>query len=832
MKQKRSKEADAKEAASTHDARLLRPPHDVFVNGVMRIAASQGFEAPGEPVHYGSHIRLMNMHAGQYLCAKETTSGTAAIGGDRDTRNGYSGKSSSSIIQLVSPEEMRSCDNTKACIFRVMPRYENLRAEGDRVMFEDLIVISHFSGRCLYRAASDRRVVMSDNPVQRTALRLYPFLHYRPYTEHALRAGMVVQFYHKVVNAFMTVDCMQRKQQRQPHHHHRGDTGGTRGLSRVSMMDMVTGSANLYEAAQHKEYRLKAVVRFSTLIDKCGGFWRLETLPLHSDTTQRRVTGIIRPGSRLRLRHVLYDKYLALKPGDRSEGNRNFQVALLDCPVQPMGSMTAAESSSASDSVLHLAEFEVHLLHNARPQQADNSADSSPAIVELGANLRLRHVVSGSYLTVGLDENESQYVFQCSGRDYDKDVYQVLPVKDAELATVATARLMKSILDELLVAMINRSHDHDTRMMRATAVLQSLVSDAAEGFLSRRCAPEDAADVSATREDSCDSFRRAQNIADELGYVLLLLQIADQACSRALLAQAQLANATAGEVPLVPQSSAMVPSLSEVENDLARTAYMVLGTLISGNRDVVESVVEAGGVQVMLRHLDIPTRGADDWTPPLLQLVDASYAGAEQPVALITEEDLTLLLDRITAQLVAGQVPSKFIYQFLARVCCPGRGSSGGASIVGGSEQPVNCKMQSMICNHILGSNPQRESPFWSLMVYRTFIDEADEKEQQPPPPLQKQQMQESMKSSYGSKKSSSIGGFGGGRRDLDRQESSSYSIYKSRSYLTPRFAELMYQNTGRSQQRRLLISTTPYGQIRPSGALMMQLLTLTCFRR
>ena len=361
--------------------RFVRPPHDLFVNGIMQIAPGEGFEAAGEPVFYGSHVKLVNVRSGQFLCLRE-----------------------SNVLELVSPVEVRALQS-KECSFKINPRY-TLRSEGEHVAYEDLIILSHFSGRDLY-CASESRVVLSENSAQKTALRLSPFRSYAPHAEDALKAGSIIQFYHKVQNAFMTID-------------------------------MTSLGADIEKI--RPTYEVKAVVRFSTIIDKSCGFWRLETVPTGESGKPYRVDGNIRVGSRIRLRHVLYDKYLLIKE-QKTAKTITFHVEL-DCFDEDREEYENASSSSAVDlhpnrakkvkqqqkfaksrvdSMLQAAEFEVLLLDGG-----DGAGSDAGRTITVGANIRLRHVQTQRYLTVVLDDEENSQVFSSSATDFDKDVYQVM----------------------------------------------------------------------------------------------------------------------------------------------------------------------------------------------------------------------------------------------------------------------------------------------------------------------------------------------------------------------------------------------------------------------
>ena len=261
--------------------RFVLPPQDLFVNGIMQIAPGEGFEAAGEPVFYGSNVKLVNMRSGQFLCLRD-----------------------SNVLELVSPAEMRLL-HSKECSFKINPRY-TLHSEGEHVAYEDLITLSHFSGKTSTAPVS-HVFVMSENSSRKTALRLSPFRSYAPRDDDqphdVLKAGSIIQFYHKVQKSFLTVDMTYV------------DKNSNYGEGEGGKEEAGGGGGGGVQNVYHLQpiYEVKAVLRFSTIIDKSCGFWRLETVPTGESGKPYRVDGNIRVGSRIRLRHVLYDKYLLVK---------------------------------------------------------------------------------------------------------------------------------------------------------------------------------------------------------------------------------------------------------------------------------------------------------------------------------------------------------------------------------------------------------------------------------------------------------------------------------------------------------------------------------------
>ena len=358
-------------------------------------------------------------------------------------------------------------------------------------------------------------------------------------------------------------------------------------------------------------------------------------------------------------------------------------------------------------------------------------------------------------------------------------------------------KLMKKSLEQLLRRICRQPHDRNARMQQAITALLALISDDSvspghTGFLTDYDPDGDGPLKS--------SFVKNQNIANELGYVPLLLSFATEACRNA-------------------------PSMSDAEDELAAAAYAVLGVLVKGNRDVAESVVESGGVNIMLKHLTWHRSPNSTWKPPLLELVDASYAASDdyaKPVDVLTEADLVFLLDEVSADLAMGCVPNSFTYQFLARVCRP------GGSLLRGKRDAdfINHKMQTMICRHILGTPVALSgsssgggaasaggsggfgggisSPFWSLMAYRTFVDEMD------PLPLDDEH-EEAVEEELlfdKDKISKGVSFYGSHRpvRSIRSFKSVGEAVSGDKTDERPALP-----------RRRLLVSTTPYGQIRPS---------------
>ena len=162
-----------------------------------------------------------------------------------------------------------------------------------------------------------------------------------------------------------------------------------------------------------------------------------------------------------------------------------------------------------------------------------------------------------------------------------------------EVETVFEGKLMKRYLEELLDLISVQRHERDTRIKQAVAGLRSLISPDSNrgmgGFLSK-LGLADGGNFTCSRVQDA-SVTKTQNTANELGYVPLLLDFACEACKHA-------------------------PSMSEAENELAGASYAVLGVLINQNREVVESVVESGGVRDMLRHLTSFHGPNTTWVPP------------------------------------------------------------------------------------------------------------------------------------------------------------------------------------------------------------------------
>jgi hypothetical protein len=159
------------------------------------------------------------------------------------------------------------------------------------------------------------------------------------------------------------------------------------------------------------------------------------------------------------------------------------------------------------------------------------------------------------------------------------------------------------------------------------------------------------------------------------------------------------------------------------EMKLGRTAYSVLGRMVSKNVGSVYAIVKCGGVSRMIDHL-ISLDSSCDWTPPLLELVDTLYTerskDVEEYLNVLTATDIEKLLDAVYYSLFAGEVPDEYYYRLLARICKPGNG------LISTSQETefVNRNMQLLVCQHVLGSphSHHHKSPFWSMMTYRTVL--------------------------------------------------------------------------------------------------------------
>lgn len=149
------------------------PPIDFFTANIFQVIAGFGFEAAGEPVRYGSQIKLRLKATGEVLTAR----------GD------------SNLLQLINNIDYEKTSN-KECNFRIKTRFDT-RAEGEVVYFHDLITLSDYINRSVYCTSSTRVIMVRQPSFQVTGFYLSLYGLHREVAGKALIGGDVLQLYHR-----------------------------------------------------------------------------------------------------------------------------------------------------------------------------------------------------------------------------------------------------------------------------------------------------------------------------------------------------------------------------------------------------------------------------------------------------------------------------------------------------------------------------------------------------------------------------------------------------------------------------------------------------------
>ncbi|RYH29397.1 hypothetical protein EON65_08620 [archaeon] len=184
-KKSEHEEADARylgvSAIKEYNGQKKLPDH-FFMQNVFQIAYGVGFEAPGQFVRYGSHIRLVLKSTKEFLHANRQ----------------------SDLLELTSSRS--EVTHLKECTFKIFPRYQ-VRTDGEYVYYKDLIVLQDLLGRDVY-CTSAKTVTLNSNPQQKTGFKLVKFLSYELATNPYLTGGSTVQLYHKEESCFIIASNM------------------------------------------------------------------------------------------------------------------------------------------------------------------------------------------------------------------------------------------------------------------------------------------------------------------------------------------------------------------------------------------------------------------------------------------------------------------------------------------------------------------------------------------------------------------------------------------------------------------------------------------------
>jgi hypothetical protein len=156
----------------------IHPPEQFYQANIFQVIPGFGFEAAGEPVKFGSQIKLRLKTTGEVLRSSER----------------------SNMLQLMTSQEYEH-NSGKECNFRIGPRYET-RAEGDLVYFHDLVVLRDFMDRSVY-CTSSTKVIVAKSAFQVTGFYLSQYVPNQDVLRHCIVAGDVIQLYHKEERCFV-----------------------------------------------------------------------------------------------------------------------------------------------------------------------------------------------------------------------------------------------------------------------------------------------------------------------------------------------------------------------------------------------------------------------------------------------------------------------------------------------------------------------------------------------------------------------------------------------------------------------------------------------------
>ena len=156
---------------------------------IFKIDTGVGYESAGEPVRYGSTIRLILRKTEEYIVSVASQFQTL-------------GKESSSVLEL---HDLKDSIPTNASNFTVLPSYKT-KSEGEIIYYRDLIVLHDIHGKFLHadlRSERDSHVTASST--FRTFFRVLSFLSAEDTYHGYLKAGDLLRFYHRHGDSYLSV---------------------------------------------------------------------------------------------------------------------------------------------------------------------------------------------------------------------------------------------------------------------------------------------------------------------------------------------------------------------------------------------------------------------------------------------------------------------------------------------------------------------------------------------------------------------------------------------------------------------------------------------------
>jgi hypothetical protein len=606
---------------------IFQAPSNFFLNSIFGIVAGVGFEAEGEPVYYGSQVKLALTSTREYLFA------------------GFE------QIDFMRKEEFEK-HRLKECNFKIRPRH-GVRSDGEKVFYNDLIVLVDYKGRELL-PLSKSKIVLRTNVQHNHGLRIGLYLSSHDISPTAVEAGDVVQLFHKVGSSYL--------------------------VASPTVEDFRQVNLAAHPVVDKK------------FLENSVSLWQIESVPYGE--RRLKVDGTVYQRTAFRLRHIMSDKLLRYQDG---------AFALIE--YSELEKLPCKDNDDPT-----LFEFRVNLdaLHE------EETLGFSNLRITFESFVRIFHIASQSYVILRKDAKSSVKKFSTAQSSFDRDVFQIFPVSSKLLEIVLTAKRLKlgmSLILEKLNLPNQPKFERIALLQMASKFFALCVGE--NSFLAKQeqskssNAPSASVGVEDTPEIDLEVRSVSHLIANEFGFVEVLLQIAQKGF------QSTGNNTNA--------------KLSEAEELLAKSAYTGLATLLKMDSSSVHAVIKCGGVLQMIRHFLI-VHPQLKWNPPLMEYADAvsqESISTNTNILVFNEEEIKLLLDKVYSQLIAGEVPTTFTYRLLAKACY------GNANLFTNrlNGMNINKRMQMMIAEQLMGSPHSTvvTPPHWSMMFYRTILEELPE---------------------------------------------------------------------------------------------------------
>lgn len=433
------------------------------------------------------------------------------------------------------------------------------------------------------------------------------------------------------------------------------------------------------------------------VLTNASSYWLIEIV---KDIGSRSVLtkGIVSNSKVLRLKHLVTSKYLS---------------------VNETGGVCLEEGQTESN----LFELRLNFDHNSPVFRDFLESATIPA----GANVRIFHVQSKSYLILARDLRTNDMAFTLSKSSYDKDVYQAIAIEPGLVDIVQTGKKLYHGVESFVRALQQSASQPlpiTKKIMSAANLLVKSLSHEG-GYLNRE------------RSDYNEiEMNLSYNVCFELGMVSSLFQLAQSGFQRIFKTPKHQ------EVHLHPE-----------EESLISDAYISLRMLLRKSKETKRPDIPRDVVSLMVRHLTMMGRLGTIGNNlcsflPLTEVIDAihedmmaitasnkssneqgnsssSSGGGSNDDNIMTPSDVEALLDFVEKMVRSNNViPDPLPWKLLARVCNPLQAGSTN----GNGEGLVNKKMQLEVCRQLLGSPfdstlQQERHPGWSMFMYRTSLE-------------------------------------------------------------------------------------------------------------